>query len=71
MIWSAGQAQMIIFHVLRDCRNLEEVASCLGYFSTLEMIQVQNCFPARGSIEEIHQVLIGMGNENVKLYIIE
>ncbi|XP_027075754.1 putative late blight resistance protein homolog R1B-16 [Coffea arabica] len=54
--------------VLHYCEVLEEVPSCLGECSTLEMIEVKGCSEsAVCSVKQIGQEQMEMGNEGLKI----
>ena len=53
---------------LHYCEALEEVPSCLGECSTLEMIEVKGCSEsAVCSVKQIGQEQMEMGNEGLKI----
>ncbi|XP_027075797.1 putative late blight resistance protein homolog R1A-3 [Coffea arabica] len=56
--------------VLYNCRELEEVPSCLGECPTLEAIEVGRCGESVvSSVEKIQQEQMDMGNEDLKIVI--
>ncbi|CDP12797.1 unnamed protein product [Coffea canephora] len=56
--------------VVEGCWELEEVPSCLGECSNLEVIELTGCRKsAVTSVKQIHQEQMGMGNEGLRVII--
>ncbi|CAI9100984.1 OLC1v1038185C1 [Oldenlandia corymbosa var. corymbosa] len=53
--------------VLKDCDDLVELPSCLATSSTLLRIEVTDCKHVAGSIREILEMQMDLGNEDLKI----
>ncbi|KAL3537066.1 hypothetical protein ACH5RR_000432 [Cinchona calisaya] len=71
--WTASESEdhlpCLVKLVLRNCFELKEVPSCLGNFSTLQMIEVFRCSNATSSVNQIQEEQVSMGNEDLKVLI--
>ncbi|KAL3503014.1 hypothetical protein ACH5RR_037464 [Cinchona calisaya] len=73
--WTASESEdghlpCLVKLVLNSCYSLEEVPSCLGDSSTLQMIEMFDCsVSAASSVKQIQVEQESMGNENLKVVI--
>ncbi|KAL3518683.1 hypothetical protein ACH5RR_021272 [Cinchona calisaya] len=58
--------------VLVECEKLEELPCCLGYISTLELIEVRWCQKSLvSSVRKIEEEYARMGNVDLKIFVLE
>lgn len=56
--------------VLRSCRMLEEVPSCLGDMPTIELIEIRSCHKSTVNlVKEIQEQQMDLGNKGLKVVI--